>query len=61
MIEKNIRFNNEFYVCPTYNELILNDKNIGIYDIKIEKMHGLGTPEDLNTFIKKLEEGKVKI
>lgn len=61
MIGKNIRFNNEFYVCPTYNELILSDKKVGIYDINIEKMHGLGTPEDLNDFLKKLEEGKVQI
>ena len=61
MIEKNIRFNNEFYVCPVYNELILKDKKICIYDIDIKKMHGLGTPEDLNEFLKKLEEGKVTV
>ena len=59
MIEKDIRFNNEFYVCPTYNELILSNKNIGIYSIDIEKMHGLGTPEDLNSFLKKLDEGQI--
>ncbi len=61
MIMKDIRFNKEFYVCPVYNELILENKKIGIYDIDIEKMHGLGTPEDLNSFLKKLEEGKVKL
>lgn len=61
MIEKNIRFNNEFYVCPTYNELILENKKIGVYDIDIEQMHGLGTPEDLNIFLKKLDEGKINI
>ncbi|MFA5247666.1 MAG: glycosyltransferase family 2 protein [Patescibacteria group bacterium] len=51
MIHKNIRTNNEFYVCPVYNEMILNDENIGIYNIEIEQMHGLGTPEDLNQFL----------
>ncbi len=61
MIEKDIRTNNEFYVCPVYNELILDDKNIGIYNIKAEQMHGLGTPEDLNSFLKKLESEKVRI
>lgn len=61
MIRKNIRHNNEFYVCPVYNEVILNGKNIFIYDIGAEKMHGLGTPEDLELFLKKLEEGKVRI
>lgn len=61
MIHKNIRHNNEFYVCPTYNEVILSGKNIFVYDIDAGKMHGLGTPEDLEIFLKKLEEGKVKI
>lgn len=61
MIHKNIRHNNEFYVCPTYNEVILSGKNIFVYDIDAGKMHGLGTPEDLEIFFKKLEEGKVRI
>lgn len=61
MIHKNIRHNNEFYVCPTYNEVILSGKNIFVYDIDAGKMHGLGTPEDLEIFLKKLEEGKIKI
>jgi HAD superfamily hydrolase (TIGR01509 family) len=49
MIEKNLKINNEFYVCPVFNEAITNNKKIEIYDI--EKMWGLGTPEDLNTFL----------
>lgn len=52
MIEKNIRTNNEFYVCPVYNELILADKNIYIYEIPADKMHGLGTPEDLESYLR---------
>lgn len=59
MIHKDIRHNNEFYVCPVYNELILNGEKISICNIESEKMHGLGTPEDLNSFLKKIEEGKV--
>mgnify|MGYP001616876370 CR=1 FL=1 len=51
MIEKNIRYNNEFYVCPVYNEMILEDKNIYIYPISDKQMHGLGTPEDLKLFL----------
>ncbi len=61
MIEKEIRVNTEFYVCPVYNELILSDKKIGIFDITAKQMHGLGTPEDLTLFLKKIESGKVKI
>ena len=49
MIEKDIRTNNEFYVCPTYNELIAEGKKIRIKNIA--KMWGLGTPEDLNNFL----------
>ena len=50
MIEKNNRFNNEFYVCPVFNEAILENKKIITYNI--DKMWGLGTPEDLETFLK---------
>jgi HAD superfamily hydrolase (TIGR01509 family) len=50
MIEKNIRVKNEFYVAPIYNEYILDNKKIKTYDV--DKMYGLGTPEDLEYFIK---------
>lgn len=59
MIHRNIRHNNEFYVCPVYNDLILEDKNIGIYPITAEVMHGLGTPEDLKLFLRKLDACQV--
>ena len=49
MIEKNIRVNNEFYVCPIFNEAIADNKKIKIKNIN--KMWGIGTPEDLNYFI----------
>ena len=49
MINKNIRTNNEFYVCPVFNEAISDGQKIKIYNI--DKMWGLGTPEDLNFFI----------
>lgn len=50
MIENNIRVNGEFYVCPVFNEAIEDDKKIRIFPI--EKMWGLGTPEDLQNFIR---------
>ena len=53
MIEKDIRVNNEFYVCPVYNQAIEDNKIIRIYEAK--KMWGLGTPEDLEYFIKNKE------
>lgn len=50
MIAKNITTNGEFYVCPVYNEMILEDKIIKTFDIG-DRMHGIGTPEDLNLFL----------
>jgi dTDP-glucose pyrophosphorylase len=49
MIEKNIRVNNEFYVCPVYNEGIIDGKKFKTFNI--EKMWGLGTPEDLKYYL----------
>jgi HAD superfamily hydrolase (TIGR01509 family) len=49
MISKNIRTNNEFYTCPTFNEAIGDGKKIKTFNI--DKMWGLGTPEDLNYFL----------
>ena len=49
MISKNIRVNNEFYVCPVFNEAIEDGKKIRTFNI--EKMWGLGTPEDLEHFL----------
>ena len=55
MIIENDRVNNEFYTCPAYNYAISNGKKIGIYEIPVEAMHGIGTPEDLKLYINKLE------
>ena len=49
MIEKDVRVNNEFYVCPVFNEAIGDGKQIRVFDIK--QMWGLGTPEDLNYYL----------
>jgi HAD superfamily hydrolase (TIGR01509 family) len=54
MINKNTRVNNEFYVCPVFNEAILDNKKIKTFNI--EKMWGIGTPEDLNTFLESYKE-----
>ena len=54
MIEKDIKVNNEFYVCPVYNEAILDNKKI--YPFFVNKMWGLGTPEDLDLFLKEIKK-----
>lgn len=54
MIRKNIRTNNEFYICPVFNEAIADGKKIRIK--QIERMWGIGTPEDLNYFLEHYKE-----
>jgi HAD superfamily hydrolase (TIGR01509 family) len=50
MIAKNIKVNNEFYVCPIFNEYIGDGKKIEVFHTK--RMIGLGTPEDLEKYLK---------
>lgn len=50
MIRKDIRRNNEFYVCPVFNELIgRGDK---IKAVGVDSMWSLGIPEDVTYFEK---------
>jgi dTDP-glucose pyrophosphorylase len=49
MIEKDVRVNNEFYIAPVYNELILDEKTL--VPFFVDRMHGLGTPEDLKKYL----------
>jgi hypothetical protein len=51
MIARNERVNGEFYTCPVYNHLIRRGGSIGVHEIQASAMHGLGTPEDLMTYL----------
>lgn len=49
MIRDNIRVNNEFYIAPVYNIAI---KEGWWFTVRyVNKMHGLGTPEDLERYL----------
>lgn len=50
MISEDIRVNGEFYVAPVYNQAIKDGKKIKTFDVK--SMWGIGTPEDLDLFLK---------
>jgi beta-phosphoglucomutase-like phosphatase (HAD superfamily)/dTDP-glucose pyrophosphorylase len=56
MIRKNVRVNNEFYVCPVFNEAITQGSKIKIKPVS--GMWGIGTPEDLNYFLSNHKESK---
>jgi HAD superfamily hydrolase (TIGR01509 family) len=49
MISEKNRVNGEYYVAPVYNEAISDSKKIKTFDV--QKMWGIGTPEDLNIFL----------
>jgi NDP-sugar pyrophosphorylase family protein len=49
MIAKNIRTNNEFYICPVFNEFISDGKQIRA--VRAKGMDCLGTPEDLKNYL----------
>ena len=52
MISNNIRIKNEFYISPVYNLAI--ESGLKIWNIPVNEFYNLGTPEDLNEFIKKI-------
>jgi len=54
MIKSNKLVNGEFYVAPVYQELINLGKKFATYNLEKKKgrMHGIGTPEDLELFLK---------
>jgi UDP-N-acetylglucosamine diphosphorylase / glucose-1-phosphate thymidylyltransferase / UDP-N-acetylgalactosamine diphosphorylase / glucosamine-1-phosphate N-acetyltransferase / galactosamine-1-phosphate N-acetyltransferase len=53
MIASNDRVNGEFYTAPAYNYLV-DSKKIGIFNIDMSEMHGIGTPDDLDKYISKI-------
>jgi len=50
MITADDRTLGEFYICPAYNYAIKEGKKISA--VPVRAMHGLGTPEDLDVFLK---------
>ena len=48
MIRKGIKTNDQYYICPVYNELIRKDMKIRKYDIK--NFWSFSLPEDLEYF-----------
>jgi len=55
MIVNNDRVNNEFYTAPAYNYAIRAGLKVGIYEIEEIQMFGLGTPEDLDDYVRHLK------
>jgi len=58
MIEENDRVNGEFYIAPVYNYMIRRGKQIRLSRPRF--VHGLGTPKDVEKFLKFLKFGEIK-
>jgi dTDP-glucose pyrophosphorylase len=54
MIESNIRVNNEFYICPVYNEYVKDNKKLKVK--YVDRMWGIGDPDSLDYFIESKRE-----
>jgi HAD superfamily hydrolase (TIGR01509 family) len=54
MISKKIKTDNQYFVCPTYNELIAEGKKIRKFDI--EKIWSFSVPEGLKYFTRELDD-----
>ena len=60
MILKEAHVDGVYFVCPAYNEMILNQAKIGTYEIKREQYFQFKTPRGLQDFERYLRDGGVK-
>jgi NDP-sugar pyrophosphorylase family protein len=56
MMSNKITTKGEYYIAPTYNFMITDNKNIGIFPLKNNQYYSLGSPEDVKLYVGKLNE-----
>ena len=61
MIRKNDAVNGAFFVCPVYNQLILQNAQIGIFEIPSESYHSLGTPRGVDAYQERLTSRNARV
>ena len=54
MIMKDAHHNGAFYICPCYNEMILQQGKIGIHRIPRNSYISLATPQGLHAYEEQL-------
>ncbi len=54
MIRKDAHVDGRFYICPAFNELILQGGSVGIYEIARDEYLSLATPQGVNQYEKEL-------
>jgi NDP-sugar pyrophosphorylase family protein len=50
LIIKDTQLEGNFYVCPTYNEMLLNQARIGIHEIPRQKYFSLANPQNIRKY-----------
>jgi dTDP-glucose pyrophosphorylase len=50
MIRKNAAVNEQYYVCPAFNEMILANRRVGIYQIERDLYFSLSTPNGVGSY-----------
>ena len=50
LIRKDARVGGNFYICPVFNELILEHKKIGVYSVESSLYHPLKNERQINQF-----------
>jgi dTDP-glucose pyrophosphorylase len=58
MIKKGASINDQYYVCPTYNELVLKQKKIGAYQISKEEYFSFKDQKGMDEYEEYLKKEK---
>lgn len=58
MIRKNASVNGSFFICPTFNEMVLQQQVIGVYRIKKEQYYNFGSTSGMKAYEAYLMEQK---
>lgn len=57
MILKNANVNGKFYICPSFNELILEQKKIGVYRVEKAQYYNFNNPGGIEAYRTYLKGG----
>jgi dTDP-glucose pyrophosphorylase len=58
MIRKDASVEGRFYICPAYNEMVLRQMRIGIYEIGREQYFSLATPQGVELYDQHVAAGR---
>lgn len=56
IIRKDVNYNGNYYICSTYNELILSQKKVGVYKISPKEYVSFATPQMYENYLSNIKE-----